>query len=226
MSEIQLGGGRVTGGVVRAGDTVRRPPKPNSPFVRALLAHLQEQGFDAGPRFLGIDERGREMFSFLPGGVPADLDPTLSDETLASAARLIRCYHDVTAGSDLAGLEEVVCHHDLSPCNFVFRDGRPVGIIDFDAAAPGPRLRDVGYAIFLWLNLGTDGPAPAEQARRIEFFCGAYGITMDDQVIDAIVEAVDLNLDRLRIDQRVADVRWWEAQLVWIKQHKAELTAS
>ena len=41
------------------------------------------------------------------------------------------------------------------PCNFVFRDGRPVGIIDFDAAAPGPRLRDVGYAIFLWLNLGS-----------------------------------------------------------------------
>jgi Ser/Thr protein kinase RdoA (MazF antagonist) len=223
MREIKLGGGRVTGGVVRAGDTVRRPPKPNSPFVRALITHLHEQGFDAVPRYLGADERGREMFSFLPGEVAKDLDPTFSDETLASAAQLIRRYHDATAGSDLAGLGEVVCHNDFSPCNFVFRDGRPVGIIDFDTAAPGPRLPDVGYAIFLWLNLGTDGPAPGEQARRIALFCAAYGTTVDDRVIDAIVEAVVLNLDRLRVDRRFADLRWWQAQLDWIKQHRAEL---
>jgi aminoglycoside phosphotransferase (APT) family kinase protein len=37
------------------------------------------------------------------------------------------------------------------------REGKPVGIIDFDAAAPGERLQDVGYALFLWLNLGSDG---------------------------------------------------------------------
>ena len=38
MSEIALGGGRVTPGVVRVGDTVRRPAKANTPFVRILLA--------------------------------------------------------------------------------------------------------------------------------------------------------------------------------------------
>jgi aminoglycoside phosphotransferase (APT) family kinase protein len=223
MSETHLSGGRVTEGVVRIGETVRRPPKPNSAFVCALLAHLHDQGFDAAPRYLGTDGQGREMFSFQPGEVPADLDATISDETLVSAARLIRLYHDATAHSDLAGTEEVVCHNDLSPCNFVFRDGKPVGVIDFDAAAPGKRLRDIGYAIFLWLNLGTDGAAPAEQARRIKLFCDAYGIEVKAQVIDAIVDAIATNIERLRADQRLADVEWWQTQLDWIEQHRAEL---
>ena len=60
MSEIALGGGRVTPGVVRVGDTVRRPAKGNTPFVRILFAELAECGFDAAPRYLGRDEQGRE----------------------------------------------------------------------------------------------------------------------------------------------------------------------
>jgi hypothetical protein len=219
MSEIQMSGGRVTAGVVRIGDTVRRPLKPNSTFVRALLERLRAQGFGAAPLYLGADERGREIFSFQPGAVPTELDATISDETLAEAARLIRRYHDATARTGLAWPEDVVCHNDLSPCNFVFRDGRPVGIIDFDSAAPGPRLRDLGYAIFLWLNLGTDGPAPREQARRIEVFCDEYGIEAGDQVSDAIIEAVSANIERLGTAGRSADVGWWQAQLDWIRRH-------
>jgi hypothetical protein len=204
MGEIHLSGGRVTKGVVRVGDTVRRPPKPNAPFVHALLGHLVERGFDAAPRYLGEDEQGREILSFVPGDVPTDLDANISDETLASAARLIRRYHDATAGSELAGREEVVCHNDLSPCNFVFRNGTPEAVIDFDAAAPGPRLRDLGYAIFLWLNLGDDGPAPDEQARRITLFGDAYGAAKDERVIAAIVDAVTANVELLRADQPLA----------------------
>jgi aminoglycoside phosphotransferase (APT) family kinase protein len=225
VSEIHLSGGRVTEGVVRIGETVRRPSKPNSAFVRALLAHLSGEGFDAAPRYLGADERGREILSFQPGEVPAEIDSTISDETLVAAARLIRAYHDATAGSALAGEDEVVCHNDLSPCNFVFRDGKPVGIIDFDAAAPGVRLRDIGYAIFLWLNVGTDGLPPSEQARRIRLFCDAYGIEPDAKVIDAIVDAVGANIERLRADQ-FSSAEWWKAQLDWITQHRAELHPS
>jgi hypothetical protein len=221
--EIRLGGGRVTEGVVRVRDTVRRPPKPNSAFVRELLAHLEKQRFECAPRYLGADELGREVFSYLPGEVPADLDANFSDEVLAAAARLIRRYHDAMVGSALAGEQETVCHNDLSPCNFVFRDGAPVGIIDFDAAEPGTRLQDIGYAIFLWLNLGTDGPSPREQARRIKLFCKAYGVQANAHVIDAILDAVASNIERLNLDGRLADVEWWQGQLNWLAEHRAEL---
>jgi hypothetical protein len=225
MDETRLRGGRITEGVVRVGDTVRRPTKTNSPFVRDLLSYLEAQGFDGAPRYLGVDDQGRETFSYLEGDVPSELDPELSDEALIEAARLIRRFHDATAASALAGEHETVCHHDLSPCNFVFYQGRPVGIVDFDAAAPGSRVEDLGYAIFLWLNLGT-GPPPSEQARRIGLFCAAYGSVPDGRVIAAIVQAVVDNIERLKQQGRHGDVEWWSAQLDWLQRHKGELDSA
>jgi aminoglycoside phosphotransferase (APT) family kinase protein len=221
---MAVGRGRTTGGVVRVGDTVRRPRNPNSAFVRLLLAHLHEHDFDAAPESIGEDDEGREIFSFLDGDVPPDLDSGHSDDTLAAAAQLIRRYHDATAGSILAGTKEVVCHGDLSPCNTVFRDGQPLALIDFDTAAPGTRLQDLGYALFLWLNLGTDGPSPREQARRVGVFCKSYGIGADVELIDATLAAVAANVDRLHADGRPADAAWWLAQLAWLERHREELT--
>ncbi|NGZ60687.1 MAG: aminoglycoside phosphotransferase family protein, partial [Nitrospira sp. LK265] len=43
--EILLGG-RLTAGVLRIGDTVRRPVTSSSPFTARLLAHLANIGFD------------------------------------------------------------------------------------------------------------------------------------------------------------------------------------
>src|SRR6478752_1949254 len=53
--------------VVRSGQTVRRPQRPNSDAIHALLGHLEEAGFDGAPRFLGTDVRGREVLSYIPG---------------------------------------------------------------------------------------------------------------------------------------------------------------
>jgi len=115
MNEVRLTAGRVTEEVVLIDNTVHRPAKPNSRFVRALLAHLEECEFEAAPRYLGSDDQGREVFSFKPGDVPAELSANISDHALASAARLIRRFHDATAGTDIAASREVVCHNDLSP---------------------------------------------------------------------------------------------------------------
>ncbi len=226
MSEIALGGGRVTPGVVHVGETVRRPAKPNALFVRILLAELVERGFNGAPRYLGRDEQGREIFAYVEGDVPDDLDAGFSDETLTAAARLIRRYHDATVGSSSAKGAEVVCHNDLSPCNFVFRDGTPIAIIDFDNATPGARSDDLGYALFLWLNLGTDGPPASEQARRIRLFCDAYGIAADVDIIQSIANAIARSIKQLREQGRSADVRWWQAQLHWVERYRVELATS
>jgi hypothetical protein len=57
--EEPLSGGNVSDGVVRVGDTVRRPAGPWTPAVHALLTHLHDAGFDAAPRPLGLDDRWR-----------------------------------------------------------------------------------------------------------------------------------------------------------------------
>jgi len=103
MGEVPLSGGRITEGVVRVAETVRRPPQPNSELVRALLERLTDLDLEIAPRYLGVDEQNREIFSHLAGEVPDDLDAGFDDATLVAAARLIRRFHDATAGSGLAG---------------------------------------------------------------------------------------------------------------------------
>ena len=72
--ELPLSGGRVTAVVVRIGDTVRRPVGPYSLFVHRSLRLLEQQGVTAAPRFLGLDDRNREMVAFREGWVPPNLE--------------------------------------------------------------------------------------------------------------------------------------------------------
>ena len=122
--EVPLGGGWSTGGVVRVGDTVRRPPEHASQLMRDVLVHLEGVGFDAAPRWLGLDEKGRDILTFLEGETFSDTRQlTWSDGQLAAAAALLRRYHDAVAGTDLAGGSEVVCHGDYGPWNLIWVDG-------------------------------------------------------------------------------------------------------
>ena len=59
--------GNVTTGVVRVGDTVRRPVGPWTDAVDALLTHLHDVGFDGAPRPLGRDDQGRQVLEYVPG---------------------------------------------------------------------------------------------------------------------------------------------------------------
>jgi hypothetical protein len=197
--ERPLTGGRVTPGVVRVGETVRRPLRANSEFVRRLLEHLAATAFEGAPRYLGVDDAGREVFGF----------------TRAS------CQTSSTRRFRTTRSRRPLCHGDLSPCNFVFDEGKPVAIIDFDAAAPGYRLGDLGYALFLWLNLGTDGPPPDEQARRLRLFCDAYGCEAEPRIVQAVVDAVAETIDRLG----AADLRWWQVQRRWLEENGDVLVA-
>ncbi|GAA3106039.1 hypothetical protein GCM10020001_024770 [Nonomuraea salmonea] len=100
LHEIPLQGGDVTDGVVRVGDTVRRPASTSTPAVHALLRHLEAAGFDGAPRVLGFDGFGREVLTFLPGTTGLRLE-SVSDEALAGLAELVRRFHDATVGFPL-----------------------------------------------------------------------------------------------------------------------------
>ncbi|MBX6169521.1 MAG: aminoglycoside phosphotransferase family protein [Thermobispora bispora] len=214
--EEELTGGGVNR-VVRLGDTVRRPARPWTPVVHALLNHLAAAGFGGAPRAYGYDAEGREVLDFVPGEVPDYPLPAyvMTDEALAGAGALLRAYHDATAGFvPPEGAEwyfpprtpaEVICHGDMAPYNCVFRDKRPVAFIDFDTAHPGPRVWDVAYAAYRFVPLhdpGRDESAPGvtEQARRLRVFADAYGLGAEDRA--ALVETA-----RARLEHLVAHMR-------------------
>src|SRR6478736_6604939 len=67
--EEPLAGGDVTEGVVRVGDTVRRPVSGVSESVRQVLGHLESVRFAGAPRFRGIDAKDRDILDFIAGEV-------------------------------------------------------------------------------------------------------------------------------------------------------------
>lgn len=193
MEEIRLPGGWVNE-VVRVGETVRRPLRSRSGFVHELLRHLRARGWRGAPRFLGVDERGREMLSHIPGHVPwQERRPpgVASRRALVRVAELVRQFHDLTAGTALAGAAEVVCHNDLSPRNTVYQgpdhDLLPVAFIDWDLAAPGSRIHDVAHVCWQYLDLGPSVTDLADAGRSLRLVCDAYGLTGRDGLVETIL---------------------------------------
>ena len=217
-AEVPLTGGFTNAGLVtRVGDTVRRPWRPTSAATRALLEHLERAGFDGAPRFLGTDERGREILSYIPGTavIPPYPDWALTDDALVSVAELMRRYHEATASFDHAGHRwpralppayrgPIVSHNDPNLDNVVFSGGRAVALIDFDLAGPGSAVWDVACAARLWAPLRDPTDAPValrgRELERFRTFADAYGLTADERarVVEALPYAHDWCYDIVR----------------------------
>jgi hypothetical protein len=202
--EILYGGDINT--VVKVDETVRRPTGPWSEAVHALLVHFEQVGFDAAPRFLGIDEQGREILSFVEGE-PAHAPVPSDDEVVVELGRLLRRMHDAQEGFERPadaqwqlfpgeeGTGEVICHDDLFWTNVIFWDGAPAALIDWDLAKPSSRLTDVARACSYWAPLLRDSIAldwglPTDRrGERMRLLCDAYGLDAAERagVLDEVV---------------------------------------
>jgi hypothetical protein len=188
--EVLEGGG--TTDVVRVDERVIRSRRQGSERVEFLLRLLEERGFSRAPRFLGLTSDGQQILTYIDGtaGTCPLTAQMRSDEVLVSAAHTLRGLHDATqdiaaglvGGWMLPDVEpyEVICHGDFAPYNCVFRDRTLAAVIDFDTAHPGPRLRDVAYAVYRYAPITAPDSSVgfgsvAEQARRARLFCDAYG---------------------------------------------------
>jgi len=207
--EIPLVGGYTNAGqVVRVGDTVRRPQCSTSAAAHAVLEHLERVGFDGAPRFLGLDDRNREILSYVDGQAIVRPYPpwALTDEALAGVARLIRRYHDAMASFDPTPhiwpkpipepfQGRLVTHNDPNLDNVIFSGGRAVALIDFDLATPGSAVWDAACAARLWVPLRheSDVPPPlrGRWLERLRLFLDAYGLSPADRerFADALPQA-------------------------------------
>ena len=207
--EVPLAGGVSNSGlVVRVGDTVHRPQTPRSPAVHALLQHLERVGFDGAPRYLGQDDRGREVLTYVEGQAAAKEpheDWALSDDALRSVAELLRRFHEAARSFDASGhdwptdvparyRDGLVSHNDVNLDNVVFRDGEAVALIDFDLASPGSAVWDVALAARLWAPLRADADVTdlrrGQREHRLRLFVDAYGLPEPDRrrLVEAALE--------------------------------------
>jgi len=215
---------------------------------------------------MGFDERGREVLTYADGDVGVDLPDVgagpvedLShwvwrDDVLVHLGVLLREYHDAAATFPWAGREwqvrvqqpiETICHNDLAPSNVVFRAGVPAVLIDWEAAAPGPRAWDLGFAAWRWVPFWSEERCRAaglptgtpEKARRLRLLLDAYGFEPDMAFMQTAVDRMRQFLDHL--SELAATGSEWEVLLAcrgvlgeladeigWVEQHAAALVAS
>ncbi len=213
MEEVRLDGGNA-GGAVRVGDTVRRPTGPWTPAVHALLEHLAAQGFAGSPRPLGLDDRGREILTFLDGQTVGSMLPwpdwAHAEQTLVQVAHWLLGYHQAVAdfvppagaswrigGAWHPGL--IIGHNDAAPYNAVWRAGALAGFIDWDMAGPVSDVWDLAFTAFSWVPLHVREVAAREGftdfaglPRRLRLFLAEYGWT------GSMTEFLDVLRARLR----------------------------
>ena len=141
--------------------------------VQALLVHLERAGFEEAPRFLGIDDQGREILSYIEGDVPLPPYPPGPSRTKRSSARrsgptVPRGGASFDAGGIAAGAPNgptprggpVVCHNDLFPTRtWSSGGGLPRRADRLRGGVPGPA------------DLGT-WRSPRRCGRRMTDACG------------------------------------------------------
>ena len=215
-NEVMLTGGNVSN-VYRSEDTVRRELKPDSVKIHKLLQHLESKGFDYAPKFLGVDEKSREILSFIKGeaGNYPLKNYMLSNDVLKEIAKMLRLYHDAVSDFPISDewkpmdntpeKMEVICHNDFAIYNIIFKDEKPVGIIDFDVAAPGPRLWDIAYTLYTCVPLSRicqsktgeavyyDSSTDAVRIKeRVNLFFKSYGIEgMEEDYLEMVLLRLD-----------------------------------
>ena len=217
--------------IVRVGDTVRRPAGWWTPAIQALLQHLHDVGFPYSPRPLGIDPEGREVVSFIAGESGATgWHRVHSEQGLRRFATLLREYHDAVGdfrpSTDFEWAvrpsepHEVICHNDFGPWNLVYDGDEPVGILDWDFAAPGPRLNDVAYALEYAIPFRDDDAAgtwhhfaePPDRRARLEIVAEAYGLTSTEGLVDQVIARQRLTI--AHVEELAA--RGLEPQATWV----------
>lgn len=163
--EEALTGGNIAQGVVRIGETVRKPVTAGTPAVDTLLEHLHAVGYKGAPQSFGLDAKGRQVLEYIAGesSMPAS---SLTVAELRYVGEMIRELHDALSSFNLpvtarwnvlmpADGDELICHNDLAPWNLIRGETRWC-FIDWDTAAPGTRLWDLAYAALTFPPMEPD----------------------------------------------------------------------
>ena len=189
--EIVLPAGDVTEGVVRIGDTVRRPHQATSVAVTAYLEHLESVGFPGAPRCLGRDEQGRDVLSFVDGAAAGDPpEPWAATGAVPpGVGRLVRALHDASAG----WVPQVAM-------------GAAIALIDFDLVGWTTRSVDLANTAMHWVPLRD--PRDRHPVYDGVDVVGRLRLLIDGYGTDAVTGTQVLDPATLRFGASYESMRW------------------
>ncbi len=210
-----------SGGVERAGRTVRRPSGPWTPAVHEFLRFLTDEGLRGVPELHGI-EGDREILTYVSGrSVPVDKE-IVFDNVLVEAVGWLRDFHDIADGfrpdgprtwrSGEAELEDeaIICHNDPGTYNWIIEGGHFVAMIDWDMAGPGLSIDDLAF--LAWTAVPFNRPDVLDEVgddevlRRLDLVVDTYAEWGPLTVLKAVADRMELACTRIADGQERGDV--------------------
>ena len=163
--------------------------------MHTFLRKLRSTGFEGASLPVEIQDDGRERLVFIEGDVPVPPFPAWAqtDDALASIAALVHSFHEASSQvpvelgiwseemADPVG-GSMICHNDVCLENVVFRDGRAIGLLDFDFAAPGRPIRDLAAFARMCVPIDDDVSAVRlgfeliDRPVRLRLVADTYGL--------------------------------------------------
>lgn len=189
-----LAGGTLTA-IWRSGDIVKWPRGPESDAVVQVLTWLTARGVPAVPELVAVSEQGLYV-RYIEGKTLLRPWPAVAktNDWVVQLGKWLASYHAAIHGFQLradtsflwgpAAPEPgmIVCHGDLGPWNFLEKDGRLTGVIDWHLAHFGPPLDNLAAMAIESVPLrqpveGTmDRDVPESVlVNRLEAMLDAYG---------------------------------------------------
>jgi aminoglycoside phosphotransferase (APT) family kinase protein len=128
-----------------------------------------------------------------------------------------------------------VCHLDLHAPNIVFREGKPVGFIDWDAAGPAPRSWEIARAAWLLVPLSADERCaskgwsePPDRLHRLRIFCDAYGLEAEarENFAESAIRMAQAHADQVKTaaEEGVPSARWLVEEVGYLRIAERDFT--
>ena len=242
------GGGRSA--VARRGGVVIRQTGPWVRSVHSLLRHLHEVGFAEAPRVVGdgFDEQGREVLTYIEGEI---INPApWSDQAIHKLGRMVATASFRPPADTLwrpwfgrkVGTPDIIGHCDAAPWNVVSRHGKPVALIDWEAAGPVDRLTEVAMAARDNAQLYDDDvaemnglPEAGRWMRQVRIFADAYGLPAHDRhrlgyrIIEFAAQSAANEVIEQQITPetehapRVWGIAWQTRSVAWLVRNRRAL---
>lgn len=222
--------------VVRIGDNVHKTLGDNYEISHRVLKCLEDHRFLYSPRIKGVDDKGREIMTYVDG-TPIEADPIPLGVSI-QAIKILREFHDILSTFEGVSGGQTICHLDYAPWNVLQNNGQIVGIIDFDDLHIGQRIDDLSYAIWTFLDLGDDNQhlTTDRQIEHIIELISAYGADIDltgfiesliqnqQRVLKMREEAVSKAVENSDREYQSGKVKLIRNSIDWARRNKKEIT--
>jgi thiamine kinase-like enzyme len=234
--------------VYRKNNMVMRPLEPWSENIHLLINHLYNKGLPV-PKVIRTDDT-HEYLEYINGEL---VDPyKWTNEGLYEIGKLVRNLHDGAKDFINKNMEwkpwylrelgtlELCGHGDIAPWNIITKDGKPIGIIDWECAGPIDPTIELARVCWLFPQLHDDDlgklyelPSAQERGKQIKIILDAYGLSKNrregfiEKIMETIIcetahEAIDENIT-FESEGKLWGMAWRSRSLYWILRNRKAL---